>query len=287
MYNTVIVTILPLQALLIIVTYFMDRKTMGIIAIIIGTIVITIGATALYTLNTQRPTDVSPTAYAPTAPTLAPKGESPSATPPIPSPASGTIQGNVSLTLADFPDRRLVGEDKVVAVYQVNVTVEEDPDDLQAGSTGGLIVQNKITGSVTKIQGSFQILSPAISSTRDGKYVFLSDGTSPQRAWTYISVEQGKEILEGYCVQKEPLSWNNYLIYGECIPEIIPDTEWMAVGVSAYNLKTGKNTVLAASNSTYSYSPQKISGHTLYFKQVLNIDLTDVATKQFNLDTLR
>ncbi len=165
-----------------------------------------------------------------------------------------------NLSLDDFPNKELLGEDDHYSIYLVNPTSEEP-------KTGEIIVYDKHSNLAAKMNGTFKIFGTAIvSDDGRGSYILLSTGTYTLRNAIVLSLAEQKQAVDNFCISTETLFWNDFMIISNC--DTLQNRPWgagEAPSVSAINLKTGKETVVAKSDLTHQYSVKQIEGNTLHY----------------------
>ena len=182
---------------------------------------------------------------------------------PIPTPTSAP-----KISLDDFQNKIFVGENASYSVYLVDRTGGTD-----AAPTGELLVFNKSTDQVTKMSGSFTVIiegGTIVFDNGQGKYVLLSIGTYTSRNAVVLSLDDQKQVVSDFCISSGPYGdhffWNDYIIINNC--DTLQNRPWgagEAPSITAINLKTGTETVIAKSDFTHQYSVKQIEGNTLQY----------------------
>ncbi len=172
------------------------------------------------------------------------------------------------LSLDDFPNREFVGENDVYSIYLI-----DRKDGTDAAPTGELLVLNKGTNHVTKMNGLLTVIvggGTIVFDDGKGKYVLLSIGTYSSRNGVVLSLEGQKQAANDFCMTTEQygnhLFWNDYILINNC--DTFKNRPWgmgEAPSVSAIDLITGTETVIAASDLTHQYSVKQIDGNTLEY----------------------
>jgi len=161
-----------------------------------------------------------------------------------------------------------VGENDIYSIYLINHT-----DGTDAAPTGELLVFNKSTNQVIKMSGLFTVIIEGGTIVFDdgkGKYVLLSIGTYTSRNAVVLSLDDQKQVVNGFCMSSgqygDHLFWNDYIIINNC--DTFTNRPWgagEAPSVTAINLKTGTETVIAKSDLTHQYFVKQIEGGTLQY----------------------
>jgi len=201
------------------------------------------------------------------------------------------------LSLDDFQNKELVGENDHYSVYLINRSGGTD-----AAPTGELLVFNKSSNQVIKMSGSFTVIVGGGTIVYDdgvGKYVLLSIGTYTSRKAVVLSLDGQKQAVNDFCVSSgqygDHLFWNDNIIFNNC--DTFPNRPWgmgEAPGVTAINLKTGTETVIAKSDLTHQYSVKQIDGNTLQYIETYveneadwqNLDKQTTDVKAYDLTLL-
>lgn len=169
-----------------------------------------------------------------------------------------------NLSLDDFPTKELIGENDHYSIYLVNPTTGD------SGKTGEIVVINKNTNALTKMNGAFAIFGVAIvSDDGKGQYVLLSTGTYTLRNAIVLSLAEQDQAVDKFCMSGgQGLFWNDYFIYGNC--DRLQNRPWgigEAPSVMAINLKTGAETVIGKSDLTHQYKANQIEGNNLRYTE--------------------
>jgi hypothetical protein len=172
------------------------------------------------------------------------------------------------LSLDDFPNKEFVGENDIYSIYLINRTGGTD-----AAPAGELLVFNKSTNQVIKMSGLFTVIiggGTIVFDDGNGKYVLLSIGTYTSRNAVVLSLDDQKQAVNDFCMSSgqydDHLFWNNYVIINNC--DTFPNRPWgmgEAPSVTAINLITGTETVIAKSDLTHQYSVKQVEGNTLRY----------------------
>jgi hypothetical protein len=174
------------------------------------------------------------------------------------------------LSLDDFPNKEFVGENDIYSIYLINRTGGTD-----AAPAGELLVFNKSTNQVIKMSGLFTVIiggGTIVFDDGNGKYVLLSIGTYTSRNAVVLSLDDQKQAVNDFCMSSgqydDHLFWNNYVIINNC--DTFPNRPWgmgEAPSVTAINLITGTETVIAKSDLTHQYSVKQIEDTTLRYSE--------------------
>ena len=173
------------------------------------------------------------------------------------------------LSLDDFQNREFVGENDIYSIYLINRTGGTD-----AAPTGELLVFNKSANQVIKMGGLFTVIiegGTIVFDDGNGKYVLLSIGTSTSRNAVVLSLDDKKQAVNTFCTSsggqyEDHLFWNNYIIFNNC--DTFKNRPWgmgESPSITAINLITGTETVIAKSDLTHQYSVKQIEGNTLWY----------------------
>jgi hypothetical protein len=186
----------------------------------------------------------------------------------LPTAALFTPTSAPKLSLDDFQNREFVGENDIYSIYLINRN-----DGTDAAPTGELLVLNKGTNQVTKMNGSFTVIvggGTIVFDDGKGKYVLLSIGTYSSRNGVVLSLDDQKQAVNDFCITTEQygdhLFWNDYIFINNC--DTFKNRPWgmgEAPSVTAINLITGTETVIAKSDLTHQYSVKQIEGNTLQY----------------------
>ena len=174
------------------------------------------------------------------------------------------------LSLDDFQNREFVGENDIYSIYLINRTGGTD-----AAPTGELLVFNKSTNQVIKMSGLFTVIiggGTIVFDDGNGKYVLLSIGTYTSRNAVVLSLDDQKQAVKDFCMSSgqydDHLFWNDYVIINNC--DTFNNRPWgmgEAPSVTAINLITGTETVIAKSDLTHQYSVKQIEDNTLRYSE--------------------
>ena len=185
----------------------------------------------------------------------------PSATPVMPT-------STPKLSLDDFQNREFVGENDHYSIYLINRNGGTD-----AAPTGELLVLNKETNQLARMNGSFPVIIGGGTIVFDdgmGKYVLLSIGTYTSRNGIVLSLKDQKQAVADFCMSSgqfgDHLFWNDAIVINNC--DTFKNRPWgtgEASSVAAINLLTGSQTVIARSDLTQQYSIKQIEGNTLQY----------------------
>ena len=172
-----------------------------------------------------------------------------------------------TFNLDDFPNKILLGENDNYVVYLIN---SSSGDPLNA--TGEIIIYDKSKNLVYKIIGTFKFFGETIVFNDDkGEYLLLSNGTYTSRGALVISLNDKRQVVNTFCTTAsgkagDHLFWNDYVIFNNC--DHFQNRPWgvgEAPSVTAINLKTGTETVIAKSDLTHQYAVKQIEGNTLHY----------------------
>ena len=179
-----------------------------------------------------------------------------------------TPTSDPKLSLDNFQNRIFVGENDIYSIYLINRIGGTD-----AAPTGELLVFNKSTNQLIKMNGLFSVIiggGTIVFDDGKGKYVLLSIGTYTSRKAVVLSLDDQKQAVNDLCMSSgqfgDHLFWNDYIIINNC--DTLQNRPWgvgEAPSVSAINLKTGMETVIAKSDFTHQYSVKQIEGNTLQY----------------------
>jgi hypothetical protein len=172
------------------------------------------------------------------------------------------------LSLDNFQNREFVGENDHYSIYLINRNGGTD-----AAPTGELLVLNKETNQVIKMNGSFTVIIGGGTIVYDngmGSYVLLSIGTYTSRNGVVLSLDNQKQAVNNFCMSSGQygvyLFWNDSIIINNC--DTFKNRPWgmgEAPSVTAINLITGAETVIAKSDLTHQYAVKQIEGNTLHY----------------------
>jgi hypothetical protein len=105
-----------------------------------------------------------------------------------------------------------------------------------------------------------------------GKYVLLSIGTYSSRNGVVLSLDDQKQAGNDFCMSSgqygDHLFWNDSILINNC--DNFKNRPWgmgEAPSVTAIDLKTGTETVIAKSDLTHQYSVKQIEGNTLLYTE--------------------
>ena len=116
----------------------------------------------------------------------------------LPTAALFTPTSAPKLSLDDFQNKEFVGENDIYSIYLINRTGGTD-----AAPTGELLVFNKSTNQVIKMNGSFTVIIGGGTIVFDdgmGKYVLLSIGTYTSRNAVVLSLDDQKQAVNDFCM---------------------------------------------------------------------------------------
>jgi len=186
----------------------------------------------------------------------------------LPTVALPTPKSAPKLPLDDFQNGEFVGENGVYSIYLINRTGGTD-----AAPMGELLVFDKRANQVVKMSGLFTVIVEGGTVVFDdgrGKYVLLSIGTYTSRNAVVLSLDDREQAVNNFCMSSgqygDHLFWNDYIIINNC--DTLQNRPWgvgEAPSVTAINLKTGTETVIAKSDLTHQYSVKQIEGNTLNY----------------------
>lgn len=172
----------------------------------------------------------------------------------------------VSLSLDDFPNRELLGEDDRFLVF-----LKEKGADDSMEKSGEIFVLQKSNNRLIEVDGSFSLMgSVQVYSDESAAYLLLSPGTYTLRQAIVINLSERRQVVDEFCLSAgengNHLFWKDYLIYNTC--DRFDNRPWgagEAPGISAINLKTGVVTEIAKSDLTHQYNVQSVSADTLQY----------------------
>lgn len=192
-------------------------------------------------------------------------GSTPSETLPEELPASAS-----KASLDDFQNRELVGENDAFSIYLINRSGGSDPT-----ATGEVLVYNKSTDQVIKMNGSFSVVfggGTIVFDDGKGEYVLLSIGTYSTRNGIVISLVDQKQAVSDFCLSSGQygahIFWEDYIFINNC--DTFNNRPWgrgEASSIVAINLDTGAETIIAKSDLTHQYSVRIIEGNTFRFNE--------------------
>jgi hypothetical protein len=166
-----------------------------------------------------------------------------------------------NLNLDDFLNKELVGENDHYSIYLINSTSSDN------GKTGEIIVYDKNTKLAVKMNGSFTVFGKTlVYDNGKGEYILLSVGTYTSRSAIVLSLGEQKQAVNTFCMSGQHLFWNDYIIINNC--DSLQNRPWgagEAPSVTAINLKTGTETIIAKSDLTHQYSIKQIESNTLHY----------------------
>jgi hypothetical protein len=173
-------------------------------------------------------------------------------------------------SLDEYQNREFVGENDIYSIYLINRNGGTD-----AAPTGELLVLNKSTNQVTKMNGLFTVIvggGTVVFDDGKGKYVLLSIGTYSSRNGVVLSLDDQKQAGNDFCMSSgqygDHLFWNDSILINNC--DNFKNRPWgmgEAPSVTAIDLKTGTETVIAKSDLTHQYSVKQIEGNTLLYTE--------------------
>jgi len=185
-------------------------------------------------------------------------------------PAETLPESAPKASLDDFQNRELVGENDAYSIYLINRSGGSDPT-----ATGELLVYNKSTDQVIKMNGSFSVVlggGTLVFDDGKGEYVLLSIGTYSTRNGIVISLVDQKQAVSDFCLSSGQygahIFWEDYIFINNC--DTFNNRPWgrgEASSIIAINLNTGIETVIAKSDLTHQYSVRMIEGNTLRFNE--------------------
>lgn len=170
------------------------------------------------------------------------------------------------LSLEDFPNKVLLGEDENYAVYLKNSNSGNTPE-----KTGEIIIYDKSKNLVYQIIGSFTFRGTTIvSDDGKGEYILLSYGTYTMRKAIVIALNDKRQAVNEFCTTAgksgDHFFWNDYIVYNNC--DTLSNRPWgagEAPSIVAINLKTGLVTDIAKSNLIHHFHVQAITGNNLQY----------------------
>jgi hypothetical protein len=192
------------------------------------------------------------------------------------------VPAATNLSLDNFSNKILMGEDDSYSVYLIN----------QSGGNnlygiGQIIIYDKSKNLVIQINGTFNLIVGGTIVADDGKgdYVFLSPGTYTSRRAIVVSLIDKKQAVDEFCTSsgegEDHIFWNDFIIFNNC--DTFSNRPWgdgEAPSVAAINLKTGAVTVIAKSDLTHQYFVKMVEGDNLQYLETS----TDRAEDWLNLD---
>jgi len=207
-----------------------------------------------------------------------------------------TVSPTTNLSLDDFTNKVLMGEDDSYSVYLINPS----SGDILYG-TGEIIIFDKSKKLVIKINGSFTLIvgGTIVSDDGKGEYVFLSPGTSTSRRAIVVSLIDKKQAVQEFCTLAgeagDHFFWNDYIVFNNC--DTFNNRPWgagEAPSITAINLRTGVVTELAKSDLTHQFYIKMIEGNNLQYLETFvdreedwkNPDNQKTITKTYNLLSL-
>lgn len=180
--------------------------------------------------------------------------------------AQSVVAEPVSLSLDDFPNRELLGEDDRFMVF-----LKEKGADDSMEKSGEIFVLQKSNNRLIEVDGSFSLMgSVQVYSDESAAYLLLSPGTYTLRQAIVINLSEKRQVVDEFCLSAgengSHLFWKDYLIYNTC--DRLDNRPWgagEASGISAINLKTGVVTEIARSDLTHQYNVESVSADTLKY----------------------
>jgi hypothetical protein len=172
------------------------------------------------------------------------------------------------LSMDSFQNTVFVGENDTYSIYMIN----------RSGGTvdaplGELLVFNKITNQVTKMNGSFNVIiggGTIVYDNGKGSYVLLSIGTYTSRNGVVLSLDNQNQAVNDFCMSSRQygdyLFWNDFIIINNC--DNFTNRPWgmgEASSLTAINLITSAETVIAKSDLTHQYALKQIEGNALHY----------------------
>jgi hypothetical protein len=172
------------------------------------------------------------------------------------------------LSLDSFQNKVFVGENDIYSINMINRSGGTDD-----APTGELLVFNKSTNQVTKMNGSFTVIiggGTIVFNNGKGSYVLLSIGTYTSRNGVVLSLDNQNQAANDFCMSSgqygDHLFWNDSIIINNC--DTFKNRPWgmgEASSVTVINLITGAETVIAKSDLTHQYAVKQIEGNTLQY----------------------
>jgi len=172
------------------------------------------------------------------------------------------------LSLDDFKDKQFVAENAGYSVYLINRTSGTDD-----APTGELLVVNKSTTQVTKMNGQFTVIiggGTIVFDDGTGKYILLSIGTYTTRKAIVLSLANQKQAVKDLCISDgqhgDHLFWDDHILINNC--DKFKNRPWgagEAPSVVAISLATGSMTEIAKSDLTHQFEVERIDGNTLWY----------------------
>jgi hypothetical protein len=102
------------------------------------------------------------------------------------------------LSMDSFQNMIFVGENDIYSIYMINRSGGTDD-----APSGELLVFNKGTTQVTKMNGSFTVIiggGTIVYNNGKGSYVLLSIGTYTSRNGVVLSLEDQKQAVNDFCM---------------------------------------------------------------------------------------
>lgn len=168
-----------------------------------------------------------------------------------------------SLKLEDYINKELLGENDNYSVYLINPKGEDTLE-----RTGEIIVYEKKTKVVNKINGSFSIFGETmVADDGKGEYVLLSTGTYVERGAIVISLINKNQAVKDFCVSgtHNPFFfWGNFIVYNNCVDR---KPKPGSPSITALNLINGQTKILFNVDPTHDYVINNIDGNTLYYDE--------------------
>lgn len=174
-----------------------------------------------------------------------------------------------SLSLEDFPNKVLLGEDESYAAYLINSSSGNASE-----KTGEIIIYDKGENLVHQIIGSFTFFATTkVSNNGNGEYVLLSSGSYTSRKVIVISLNDNKQAVNDFCTKADEfgdhLFWNDFIIFNNC--DTFRNRPWgvgEAPSITAINLKTGLVIDIAKSDLTHQFKIKSITNNNLEYLEV-------------------
>jgi len=171
--------------------------------------------------------------------------------------ADNQEENSENVKIEDVSPKYLLAENDNFAVYFLKPRDEEN-----LTFSGKMLIYNKNTKKITSLENQSFLDSAEVFSDSEDKYIVLSDGTSPERSATVISVSDGKQIGDELSIVGGVFFWENHLLY-TTVEEISGSEETRSL--ADLNLIGGKSTIVKKGDSKNRFSVTKIVGSQLYF----------------------
>jgi hypothetical protein len=200
---------------------------------------------------------------------------------------------STNIKLAEFTDKKFVGEDENYSIYIINNSNEN----VNIG-TSEIIVYDKKSNQIIKMNGLFTVIlggGTIVYDDRKGEYILLSIGSYVLRNAIVLSLMNKKQAVKDFCISSgrtEGLFWNKYIIINNC--DTYPNRPWgsgEAPSVLSINLETGKEVMIEKSDLTHQYDIKLIEKNNLVYietyvdneEEWINIDNQKTTEINYNL----